>query len=157
MVTIHMLVGIPGSGKSTYAKNVLVKEHNYPIISSDAVRQAHPDWDETLVWPEVYRLLAEAIKKGQDAIYDATSPTPKVRARFFERLQENVGDTPFQVGAYYFPTPMEVCYERIQKRNNMPGELFFPLEVLESYATTIVEPTKEEGFAFVKVIKTYEN
>lgn len=82
-----MLVGIPGSGKSTYAKNVLAKEHHYPIISSDKVRQMHPDWDESLVWPEVYRLLAEAIKNGQDAIYDATSVTPKVRARFFKMVK----------------------------------------------------------------------
>ncbi|CDD92892.1 metal dependent phosphohydrolase [Coprobacillus sp. CAG:826] len=156
MVTIHMLVGIPGSGKSTYAKNVLAKEHHYPIISSDKVRQMHPDWDESLVWPEVYRLLAEAIKNGQDAIYDATSVTPKVRARFFQRLKENVPDIPFKVGAYYFPTPAEVCYARIEKRNEMLGELFFPLDKLEGYAATQIAPTVDEGFEFVKIIKNYE-
>ena len=155
MVTVHMLVGIPGSGKSTYAKNVLVKEFNCKIVTSDGVRMEHPDWGEELVWPEVYRLLAEEISNGRDVIYDATSPTPKVRARFFEKLNERIPNTKFHVGAYYFPTPADICYQRIEKRNLIPGEHFFPLDKVESYATTIVKPTVEEGFEFVKEVITY--
>lgn len=156
MSTVFMLVGIPGSGKSTYAKANLVPQYHCSIVSSDAVRQQHPDWDETLVWPEVYRLLADAILHQQDVIYDATSVTPKVRARFFERLKALLPQTPFTVGVYFFPTPWQICYQRIEKRNQQPGELFFPLEKVESYASTLIAPTLEEGFSFIHVIKSYE-
>lgn len=157
MATVHMMVGIPGSGKSTYSKNVLSKEIGCRIVTSDGVRMEHPDWDETLVWPEVYRRVAEELSAGRDVIYDATSPTPKVRARFFTRLNELIPDVSFEVGVYYFPTPAEICYKRIEKRNQVPGEHFFPLDQVESYASTIVVPTLEEGFTFVKKIITYEN
>ena len=76
MVTVHMLVGIPGSGKSTYSNNVLAKEFNCRIVTTDGIRMEHPDWPESQVWPEVYRRIAEDITNGKDVIYDATSPTP---------------------------------------------------------------------------------
>lgn len=158
MSTIYMLVGIPGSGKSTYAKNHLVPQYHCSIVSSDVVRQLHPDWEESLVWPEVYRLLAEAILHHQDVIYDATSVTPKVRARFFERLKSLLpSQTSFRVEVYFFPTPWQICYQRIEKRNQQPGELFFPLEKVESYGSTLIAPTLEEGFSFIHTIKTYED
>lgn len=155
MVTVHMMVGIPGSGKSTYSQNVLAKELKCRIVTSDGIRQEHPDWDESLVWPEVYRRIAEDIKNNKDVIYDATSPTPKVRNRFFEKLNELIPNVKFHVGAYFFPTPANICYQRIEKRNQIPGEHFFPLDKVESYATTIVKPTIDEGFVFIKEIITF--
>lgn len=155
MVTVHMLVGIPGSGKSTYSHNVLAKEFNCRIVTTDGIRMEHPDWEESQVWPEVYRRIAEDIVNGRDVIYDATSPTPKVRARFFERIKELIPDAEFRVGAYFFPTPTNICYQRIEKRNQVPGEHYFPLDKLEGYATTISRPSTDEGFAFVKDVITY--
>lgn len=147
MATVFMMVGIPGSGKSTFSKK-FAKENNLDIISSDEVRNMHPDWEEPLIFPEVYRLIAEHLKNNQDVIYDATSPTPNVRHRLFDKLEPY--NVTFDVGVYYFDTPYEVCYKRIEKRNNMPGERFFPLEKLKGFSDTIVEPTVSEGFKFVK-------
>lgn len=155
MVTVHMLVGIPGSGKSTYSNNVLAKEFNCRIVTADGIRMEHPDWPESQVWPEVYRRIAEDITNGKDVIYDATSPTPKVRARFFQRIKELIPDATFRVIAYFFPTPTNICYQRIEKRNQVPGEHYFPLDQLEGYATTITRPSVDEGFDCVKDVITY--
>ena len=87
MALVHMMVGIPGSGKSTYS-NKLHKEFGYPIVSTDVVRTLHPDWEESLIWPEVYRLCAEYLSNNQDIIYDATNITPKVRNRFCEEVNK---------------------------------------------------------------------
>ena len=154
MATVHMLVGIPGSGKSTFAQG-LSKELSCSIVTTDGIRMEHPDWEERLVWPEVYRRLAVEILAGRDVIYDATSVTPNVRNRFFTRLYEQVEKGSFDVGAYFFPTPAEVCYKRIEKRNQDPNEHFFPLDKVESYASTMIPPTVEEGFVFVKEIITF--
>ena len=85
MVTIYMLIGIQGSGKSTYAR-VKSKELSIPIVSSDNVRDENPDSPEENTFPLVYEKCAEYIKSGTDFIYDATSITKKVRKRFFDNM-----------------------------------------------------------------------
>lgn len=62
MAILHLMVGVQGSGKSTYS-NKLNKEYGYKIISSDEVRKMHPDWEEIRVFPEVYRLCAIETKR----------------------------------------------------------------------------------------------
>lgn len=147
MALVHMMVGIPGSGKSTYS-NKLHKEFGYPIVSTDVVRTLHPDWEESLIWPEVYRLCAEYLSNNQDIIYDATNITPKVRNRFCEEVNKIYAK--YDRIAYYFDVPADVCMKRVDERNKIPGNLFLPPEVIISYGERIIKPTLEEGF--IKII-----
>lgn len=151
MANVHMMIGIPGSGKSTFS-NILNRKYNYIIVSTDVVRKLHPDWEENLIWPEVYRLIGDYLKNGQDVIFDATNITPKVRARFIEEVNKYCLN--YEIIAYYFDTPLDVCIKRVSKRNENPNELFLPLEVISSYHEKIVFPLKEEGF--VKIINALE-
>ena len=148
-----MLIGIPGSGKSTFAEK-LSKELNCRIVSTDKVRSENPNWDEALVWPEVYRLCALALQNNLDVIFDATNITPKVRRRFVDEVEKY--NAVVVMGAYYFNTSKEECYARVVKRNNQPDSLFLPPEVVYSYSEKIVFPTKEEGFSFIKTIEKGE-
>lgn len=155
MSTVHVMVGIPGSGKSTYSHTVLQVELKCSIVTSDGIRQEHPDWDEPTVWKEVYQRIANELANNHDVIFDATSCTPRVRARLFENLNILIPNIQYKVGAYYFPTPADICYDRIERRNQIVGEHFFPLDALEKYAKTIVEPSIEEGYDFIKTIIAY--
>ena len=150
---IYVMIGIPGSGKSTYAKQ-LSKELGCEVISTDNLRNLHPDWPEDAIWPEVYRLNAESLRNGQDAIFDATNATPKVRKRFVDEVEKH-GVT-MQMAGYFFDTPWEECKERVIKRNTMPGERYLPPEIVESYGHSIIKPTLEEGFLFIKIVKNGE-
>ena len=143
MVRVHMMVGIPGSGKSTYARQ-LSQEKGYKIVSTDVIRMLHPDWAEPLIWPEVYRLTAEHLKSGTDVIFDATNITPKVRNRFKDEVSKHFNE--FEVAAYYFDTLPAVCAKRVEMRNKMANELYLPVEVVFSYGEKIVKPTPDEGF-----------
>ncbi len=147
---IHLLVGVPGSGKSTFSKD-LRKELNCDVISTDTVRNENPDWDEPKVWNEVYRRAAEALKKNIDVIFDATNPTEKVRKRFIDEVSKH--DAEVVMGAYFFDTPWEECQRRVIVRNTMPGERYLPPEVVESYGRSVTVPKLEEGFKFVKLIR----
>lgn len=149
MSTLHMLVGIQGSGKSTYAKK-LSKEFNAPIISSDIIRTLHPDWEEALIFPEVYRLCSDYLKQGIDVVADSTSITPKVRARYIETVASY--GVEFKTAAYFINVPYEICYERVLKRNKNPEERYLPLEVIVSYASRLIPPTVEEGFSYVREV-----
>lgn len=149
MAILHLMVGVQGSGKSTYSRK-LRDEFGYTIISSDEVRMMHPDWEESKIFPEVYRLCANELKEGNDVVFDATNITPKVRARNINLVREHYRD--FEVYAYFINTKKELCKERVIKRNNMEGELYLPIEVIDSYFNNLVPPSLEEGFDKVIVI-----
>ena len=152
MATIHMLVGIPGAGKSTYCKEVLTKKYPKAIfIASDIVRTNNPNMSEDQIWPEIFRLCSEAINNNNDIIYDATNITPKVRNNFFAQLELRKCKNYDKI-AYFFPTNPEICKERVILRNQDKNERFLPVEIIEGYGKNIIAPTIEEGFKDVIVI-----
>jgi len=145
---IHMLVGIQGSGKTTFAKE-LQKQLNCEIVSTDNVRkQGVPESD---IWSVVYQKCADALNNNQDVIYDATNITPKVRKRLFDEVIK-LNAKPI-VCAYYFDTDVKTCYERVKIRNTMENELYLPEEVVYSYHSKLIEPTFEEDFVFIKIVR----
>ena len=147
---VHMLIGIQGSGKTTFA-NEFAKNNNCLIASTDYVRKNMKEIPESEVFPTVYKLIAEAIKNNQDIIYDATNITPNVRKRFFDEVSKH-NVTP-EVIAYYFDTDVMECFKRVKVRNTIEGELYLPEEVVFSYNEKIVRPTLEEGFKSIKIVK----
>ncbi len=150
MSFLHMLIGVPGCGKTTYA-NLLEKDHGYVIISSDRVRMNNPSWEEELVFPEVYRLCGEYLKKGLNVILDATNIDFKTRKKHIDAIKKHHDD--FLVVAYYFDVPLEVCRMRVAIRNNNKNELYLPVEVCDLYAGMINPPHNDEGFEKIIVIK----
>ncbi len=146
---VHMLIGIQGSGKSTYALE-LSKKLNCEIVSTDRVRIDNPDLPETAIWPEVYKRCSDALKGNRDVIYDATNITPRVRKRFVDNVT-SLG-AKVKMGAYFFDTPVDLCAARVEKRNKEATQPELPIPVVYSYAASIIYPTLDEGFEFIKRI-----
>ena len=142
---VHMLIGIQGSGKSTYALE-LAKKLNCEIVSTDKVRMDNPNMLEKDVWPEVYKRCSDALKEDRDVIYDATNVTPKVRKRFVDNV--NALGANVKMGAYYFDTPVSLCAKRVAERNKEATQPELPIPVVYSYAASIIYPTLDEGFEF---------
>lgn len=168
MPKVHLMIGIQGSGKSTFSR-ILSSKNNIKIVSTDVVRQANPDWPEDKIWPEVYRLTSELIKNGQDVIFDATNITPKVRERFINNvlnyfdnydiinsITNCTKDLPFELIGYFFNTDVNLCKLRVEKRNENPNELFLPPEVVYSYYERMVPPTYLEPFTLIYYVENNE-
>lgn len=153
-MNIILLIGIPGSGKSFFAKSYS-QEKGIRIVSTDWVRAHYEGIEEKEVWPMVYKELGKSIERKEDVIFDATSATPKVRERLINNIKELTGfihHQDYEIKTFFFPTGAVSCVKRVAKRNKMQGELYIPLDVIPSYGKTIIPPTYDEGFSECRVI-----
>lgn len=147
MPTLYMLIGLPGSGKSFYAKS-LREETGAIIHSSDAIREellgSEEDQSES---PKVFALLHCRVKKdlsdGRDVIYDATNINSKRRRAF---LQELIKYNCKKI-AIFIATPYEKCLERNNTRNRK-----VPEQVIKRMYMSFNVPCIQEGFDEVRVI-----
>jgi len=142
---IVVLVGLPGSGKSTYLERLGVR-----ALSSDAVRGLLAD-DETdqgihrEVFATLRYLLRRRLALKRPVTYlDATHLTPRER-RPYVKMGQIFGCS---VEAVHFDVPLEVCRERNRRRGRM-----VPEDVLERMAAKLTPPTVEEGFSVVTVVR----
>jgi len=76
-----MLVGLPGSGKTSFALSLKDK---YDIISSDSIRKElygseRIQENNNKVFEIMRKRAIEALKSGKNVIYDATNMTRKFR------------------------------------------------------------------------------
>ena len=119
--TLAMLVGIPGSGKSTYAKKVVEMNPTWGYVSRDAVRyeyvsdQAHYFDHEDEVFKEFCKRVEKYLRAGRTVIADATFINKKSREWFIQNLEVQ----PENCYAIVIDTPFEICMERNAAREGI--------------------------------------
>ena len=85
MVEFIMLVGLPGSGKSTCAEKL--KKEGYIIHSSDTIREeltgdVNSQENNLEVFDILHKKVKEDLKSGHSCVYDATNMSMKRRKAF---------------------------------------------------------------------------
>jgi predicted kinase len=135
---IVVLVGLPGSGKSSYLEQLGVTG-----LSSDAIRLLLAD-DETdqriheRVFQTMRYLLRQRLAIGRAVTYiDATNLRPEER-RPYIGIGKSYG---CEMEAVFFDVPLEVCQARNAGRPRV-----VPEEAMVKMAAKLVPPTIEEGF-----------
>ena len=143
--TVVLAIGLPGSGKSSW-----FKRHNITPLSSDLLRSLLFD-DPTeqrfqdLVFSNLRSMLkARLIARRPMNYVDATNLTSHDRHSWI-KLAKDFG---YEVHAVFFDVPLDVCLERNRKRERVVGE-----DVLRRLASKMKQPTFEEGFAKITVVR----
>ncbi len=144
---LTILVGIQGSGKSTWAGNQ--DDFDGLLLSSDALRSEYPNWGNDEIFKEIYKRANEALSKGIDVIIDSTAITIKSRKKMLDAI-----NVPCIKKALIFNTPYEECKRRLIQRNAINGKTgshYVPLEVQKKYLESFEVPFLEEGIDYIDV------
>lgn len=148
MPRCYQLVGVPGSGKSTWVQNQ-IWALGLTIVSTDAFVEDHAR-AQGKTYSEVFadymptavdlmsKVVVHAREHGHDIIWDQTSTTVASRAKKFRMLPD------YEHIAVVFQTPDEEEHQRRLKTR--PGKII-PEAVLFDMVWNFEMPTEEEGFA----------
>jgi predicted kinase len=147
MPKCYQLIGVPGSGKSTWVANQeWAKDCAY--ISTDSwvelyAKEQGKTYSEVFeeYMPKAVNIMTEHVKlardAGQDIIWDQTSTTVKSRTRKFNMLPD------YEHIAVVFKTPN--ADELARRLASRPGKNI-PDHVMRSMIKDFDMPTEDEGF-----------
>lgn len=148
MIRFYMMVGLPGSGKSTYADKL--KEEGCIIHASDKIREELGDVNDQSKNTEVFEILHKRIKddlkNGKSVVYDATNLNRKRRVAFLQELK----NIPCKKICVLVATPYEMCVAHNFKRDRR-----VPVEVIWNMYKSFNVPCEQEGWD--EVIVHYPN
>jgi len=149
----HLLIGPPGSGKTTFARDLaplLQRDPDEPalVLSTDAIRaelfgdaSVQGPWDE--IRTVMLRRLEEAVAAGRPVIVDATHARRPWRLLYTQVLAY---PQPVEWIGWWLTTPLDTCLEWASRR-----ERPVPPAVIKEFHAAInhpkFRPSRAEGFA----------
>jgi predicted kinase len=141
-----LLIGIPGSGKSSYARAL-----RKPTLSLDAIRRRLYG-DASILGKsaetdrELRRALEALARQGKDAVLDATHVSQARRGRMI-RLGRRLGYD--HIVGIWFKTPLHECLTRNRKRKRrVPDFVLYKMQ----HDLERQPPTRGEGFDELVVV-----
>ena len=148
---LYVMVGIPGSGKSTCIKNslgILIRDYGVgKVVSRDAIRFSIVKEDEPYFSKEkeVFNTFINEIKEGLEnydvVIADATHINQASRTKTLRALGTALKDV--SVTAIVMTTDIEEALMRNMKRKGLE---LVPEDAIEHMWARYTEPELEEGF-----------
>ena len=164
MIKIFMMIGAPGIGKSTWAKNHADKlSNNYKIISRDEIRfkmligngdankikltttEYFSKEDEVV--KEFISQIKSCVKNNKDVFIDSTNLSIFSRNKLKKEL--NFSDEEVEYIAIFFVSPISVCLERNNKREGLKK---VPYNSICNMCKKIQYPSEREHFKNVVII-----
>lgn len=148
--TLHMMCGLPGSGKSTYAKR-LAEEGGILYFSSDELRVelfgniAHQE-DNAVIFQELRNRASHALSQGQSVVMDATNAAKKKRMQEIKSFYE-----PYHKVIHYCGTHIAWTKEANRERERQ-----VPSVVINNMYRAMEVPFYDEGWDEIHLVFPYE-
>lgn len=160
MQRIFVMSGMPGIGKSTWAKRFIeISDKNIKYVSRDEVRfelvseEEYYFSKEKIVFANFIHRINEKIAAGYDVIIDATHLNKRSRAKLLRNLAFNRTET-FLI-LVLMPFDVNLALARNEQRAGTRS--FVPKSSILRMARTIDKPTAAEGFNEIWHVNNYGN
>ena len=150
MATLHLMVGLPCSGKTTKAK-ILEKEYNAIVLTldkwhiklfgNDTMEKTH-DIRHKIIEEMMLEIAERLLILGTNVILDFGFWGKEERMYLRNKAKE-IGVN-FKI--HFMDVPKEELYKRLDKRNNeLPAGTFeIPKEKMDEYMEIFQRPEREE-------------
>lgn len=147
MPTLYILCGLPGSGKSTWARQQRITNPNTVIVNKDGIRTMlcgsyyyGPDL-EPLVKIVAISAVLNALPTF-DVIVDETNITKEKRRHWLNLLGEDIADPDSRKIVWFKETERNLEYRMRDPRGISQGKW---ASVIEGMKTSFEPPTPDEG------------
>jgi predicted kinase len=165
MNTIYVMVGLPGSGKSTYLNFLNDPEYGGDggfVYSTDnyieGIAQSN-GWTYNQVFKDFIKPATKhmdeqvnlVFKQGHDVFWDQTNMSIKKRASILSRVPKNYR----KVCICRVPPRDAAEWKELDHRLLSREGKSIPHHIIESMADSYIEPSLEEGFDEVRLYDIY--
>jgi len=154
-----MLIGAPGSGKSTWIDDFVSSSPDaWVVLSTDAIIEKYAD-DKNVTYAEAFAALPfkkvqskfniqakDAFKNQYNVIWDQTNMTVKSRKKKLSQVPDN-----YETAAITFEIDREELRRRGEQRKGETGKEV-PEKIIDQMIDSYVRPTKAEGFSSIRII-----
>lgn len=147
MKKLYVLVGVPGSGKSTWVKNQKWADQCVVVSTDEFVEDYAKECGQTYsevfddYMPTAVKLMADKVVRareaGKDIIWDQTSTSVATRAKKLRMLPDY-----YKIAVVFNKPDDEELKRRLASR---PGKNV-PWAVIDQMWGSWEDPTEEEGF-----------
>ncbi len=151
MARLRLMMGTPGSGKTTWCQAHLGDNDRY--VSRDAIRFSMVSEDEEYFSKEkeVFAKFAATIntnlKLGYDVFADATHLNPGSRLKLLRAIKVPVDG----IDIIWIKVPLETAIE--QNNNRKDTRSFVPLSQIRRMNYSIIPPEFDEGFDTIYIVE----
>ncbi len=133
MKTVHIMMGIQGSGKTTFCLRHLP---DIPRVNLDTLKTRNNE----------KRMISECQANGLSYVVDNTNPTREDRARYIATAKAEG----YRVVGYFMQSRLQVCIRRNDLRQ---GKERIPATAIAMTSNRLEMPSRSEGFDELYFVK----
>lgn len=158
---LFLMMGAPGSGKSTWLKKNAIKVDDI-VVSRDAIRFAFlkdgEDYfaHENEVYNDFVNIICNALKDNniRRVFADASHLNQKSRNKILNSIKSKIDLTDIDINVIWLKTTLQTCIDRNSLRN---GRANVPVGTIESMWKSQSMPKAIEGINKVYIVNEENN
>ena len=147
-MTLYILCGVPGSGKSTMSMQI-AKEQNAKLYSYDEIKRDSKLTSFDDICELIYQRIITDLSNGFNVVYDA--PHTKIKHRV-DTLEHLAGVYCTKV-LIVMKTPLDECLRRNSRRQ---GHEYIPEPIIHDFYNSFEPPNLDEGWDEIREVRPYE-